>query len=797
MFNFLTIEIPNLIVIIYLDKHMLKLLWICFLLSFIPTNCRELDASFVQAKPAEFSYELSVEEEPLYSLQANFNFLNLDDTLSNYRGENVKIAVIDSGLDIDHQEFKDSNGNLVNISYDSAYVKRNVNTGVISFQTITDYGFSIIDDDNTQYNSHGTAVCGVIASRVNKVGITGIAPEVELMVLKTEYYIDQLKEGIIYAVDHGAKIINLSCVIYKSSYSAIDSYFTSAINYAKNKGVIIVAAAGNDSKTEKAYPAAYSDVIGVGALADGSGNLLASYSNYGIDNTTLVAPGTFYLPKNNAPDYYTKVSGTSFACPAVAAAIALFESKFPDATREQVIEKLLKSSDDLGDNQKFGNGRLNISRYLDQYPVTGVQLSEHELNLEVGEQYILEATVFPLNASNQEKLFISDDENIVTIDELTGEIEALSVGNTDVGVITDDGSFIDQCKINVVPKVIVTEVESITLNPDSLILKIGQKLQLIATILPENATNKEIFWSSSDSNVATIDSNGTITALKEGNATLTATTSNNKKDFCSLTVPKLETPQLIIDDSNFDYKIPFKNHLDASSLNIFYRDQYGKQRLLSSQEVTFTYDASRLGIQNLTIAYLDLSKTLEIFVTNKGAIEYDGTTNFFTPSQQAEAYSLFFISTTELGTFDSDAWAMLHEEFDFMIPASQELLLREDLNSFKSRYRKYVALGYLDFIDEELFENSSSDDTSSNSSFDSENIETSSDLTSATDSSLSSSSETSTSFNNFQNTSESNPQNSTTDPHNKNSFSLYIILLSVGTLSLLVLSLVLFIKKKK
>ncbi len=405
------------------------------------TNIQYDELKYARAHPAD-TFELKASNEPLYNSQKNLNYLNLGNTLDNYRGDGVKVAIIDSGINIDHQEFKDINGyKYTDISLDSAYLKRNAYS--ITAQTINNYGYNIIDDTN----GHGTEVAGTIASRVNELGITGIAPNVELMILKTEYYLDQLEYGIRYAVDHGADIINLSVQAYKEDYSNIDTFFNDAVKYAKDNGVIIVAAAGNKATSEKCYPASCDDVIGVGALKDGTNNQKAEYSNYGTDNVYLVAPGTFYLPSIESSTSYVTVQGTSFASPAVSGAIALFKSKFPNATYEQVLSKLDDSLIDLNDRNYFGNGRIDISRYLEQYPILSAEFNSHYIEMTVGEVLTPKVNILPENATNKNMLFMADNEDIISIDEETGTMTALQEGNTTIYFLTDDGNFMDECEV--------------------------------------------------------------------------------------------------------------------------------------------------------------------------------------------------------------------------------------------------------------------------------------------------------------------------------------------------------------
>ncbi|MEO0598648.1 MAG: S8 family serine peptidase [Chloroflexota bacterium] len=187
-------------------------------------------------------------------------------------------------------------------------------------------GYDFVDDDNDPNDTfgHGCGVAGVIAANTNNgIGIAGIAPNVQIMPLRV---LDNLGLGsysnianaIIYAVDNGADIINLSLAGPTSSVM-----LEAAVAYAVDSGVVVIAAAGNFGQPNAFYPAAYPSVIAVASI-DPVTFERSSFSNYGAD-VDVLAPGRDILTTNLAGDYEF-VSGTSFAAPIVAGITAMSEA---------------------------------------------------------------------------------------------------------------------------------------------------------------------------------------------------------------------------------------------------------------------------------------------------------------------------------------------------------------------------------------------------------------------------------------------------------------------------------------
>jgi subtilisin family serine protease len=270
----------------------------------------------------------------------------------------VLVAVVDTGINYYHPDLIDNYAPL---------------------------GYNWVDGNNDPMDDsgHGTHVAGIIAASLNnRIGIAGLA-QVRLMAEKAldvegTGYASDLADAIIHATEQGAEIINMSWGDTVSSAVLHD-----AITYAYDSGVLLVAAAGNDNSSTKLYPAAYSEVISVAATDQNDAK--ASFSNWG-GWIELSAPGVNVYSTFLAGYQYE--SGTSMAAPHVSGVAALVWSRFPNATRDWVRDRLHSSTDDLGGagfDVYFGYGRVNAERALTINDVAVVNVTV--LKTIVGEGY--------------------------------------------------------------------------------------------------------------------------------------------------------------------------------------------------------------------------------------------------------------------------------------------------------------------------------------------------------------------------------------------------------------------------
>ena len=164
--------------------------------------------------------------------------------------------------------------------------------------------------------------------------------------------------------------------------------------------------------------------------------------------------------------------------------------------------------------------------------VSSVSLDKTSVSLNVGESVTLAATVKPDNATNKTVSWSSSNASVASVDA-SGKVSAVAEGTATITAKAGDKTA--TCSVTVTKKVVA--VESVTLDKSSLELNEGETATLAATVKPDNASDKTVTWSSSKTSVATVDASGKVTAVAEGNATITAK-AGNKSATCSVTVTK-------------------------------------------------------------------------------------------------------------------------------------------------------------------------------------------------------------------------------------------------------------------
>ena len=275
--------------------------------------------------------------------QYNLGLIDIYDAWNIETGSSeVMVAIIDSGIDTDHEEFV---GKISPLSF-NAYTE--------------EVGIQYVEDDL----GHGTNVAGVIAAvRNNSIGIDGLTDNVQLMVIKANrpgedtYANSLIAKGIYYAVNNGARVINLSL-----GSTSEDSGVKTAIEYAYAHEVFVVAASGNDGNDIPFYPAALEKSISVSSV--NSTATISTFSNYGT-TIDLAAPGENIIT-THLENGYAQVSGTSFAAPHVAGFLALLIS-YELYSFDEIYENIYRTSIDLGTEGKdiyYGNGLINAYNAL-------------------------------------------------------------------------------------------------------------------------------------------------------------------------------------------------------------------------------------------------------------------------------------------------------------------------------------------------------------------------------------------------------------------------------------------------
>jgi subtilisin family serine protease len=205
---------------------------------------------------------------------------------------------------------------------------------------------------------HGTHVSGIIAAaRNNNIGVDGVADNVKIMMIRAvpdgDEHDKDIALGIRYAVDNGAKVINMS---FGKSFSPQKTWVDEAVKYAESKGVLLIHAAGNDAEnidTAENYPNNIylankhraSNWITVGASGDEkAGGITAMFSNYGKDQVDVFAPGVKIYSTLPGGNKYGNLQGTSMACPVVAGTAAFLMSYFPSLSTDQIKYCIEKSA---------------------------------------------------------------------------------------------------------------------------------------------------------------------------------------------------------------------------------------------------------------------------------------------------------------------------------------------------------------------------------------------------------------------------------------------------------------------
>ena len=179
-------------------------------------------------------------------------------------------------------------------------------------------------------------------------------------------------------------------------------------------------------------------------------------------------------------------------------------------------------------------GRCVVTVVDDAIEVTGVSLDKTDAAVHVGEILELHANVAPAEATNKSVRWYSSDPDIASVDG--GTVSGVSAGSVVITVITYDGGYSASCNVDVLPPVI--HVTSVSLDKTSVTMKVGDSSYLSATILPPDASDRSLVWSSSDSRVVSV-SGGSLKAITPGTATITVTAEGGVTAACEVTVEPL------------------------------------------------------------------------------------------------------------------------------------------------------------------------------------------------------------------------------------------------------------------
>ena len=330
----------------------------------IPCNCRyKVIKNNVYRFPNvnSFSFYLPDPLEKDQKWLSLINGIGLDNIST---GKGILIGVLDSGVELDHEDLK---GQIIDW-YNSA-------------------------DNNTDVEDwlgHGTAVVGIMGAIAhNGNGIIGVSPDAKYVVVKITHKWDDtfddysVAKAIYYLVDKGCRIINMSIQMSKKSEVVED-----AINYAKKNGVILVSAAGNRQDSPEMYPASNPYVLGVSAVDEN--NNIAQFSSY--DNNTFI----FTIGENILTTYigntYLPQSGTSFSAPIVSGIIADILSLNKYLTLDDIKKIILASTN------KFVNGTdFKILDAKNSLISTGIQFYSNKYEYHEGDNISIMAKFPPMS----------------------------------------------------------------------------------------------------------------------------------------------------------------------------------------------------------------------------------------------------------------------------------------------------------------------------------------------------------------------------------------------------------------
>ncbi|MCQ2183936.1 MAG: Ig-like domain-containing protein [Bacteroidales bacterium] len=186
-------------------------------------------------------------------------------------------------------------------------------------------------------------------------------------------------------------------------------------------------------------------------------------------------------------------------------------------------------------------------------PVTGVIIDKHELELYVGDRAVMTAKVLPEDANNNRVTWTSSKTTVAKIVSATGVLTAVSAGVAEITVKTTEGGFTDVCTVTVIQG--TQPVTGVELDKASLRLRVGGTYELYAKVSPVDAANKKVTWTTSASTVASVDSNGKVTAKDAGSCTITATTADGGfVSKCEVKVVGFDTNIGELDETGYEWE---------------------------------------------------------------------------------------------------------------------------------------------------------------------------------------------------------------------------------------------------
>lgn len=245
-------------------------------------------------------------------------------------------------------------------------------------------------------------------------------------------------------------------------------------------------------------------------------------------------------------------------------------------------------------------------------PVTGVTLDKTSLDLKTGDNTTLTATVNPESATNKDVTWISDKPEIAAVEG--GTVTAKAAGTAIIAVTTIDGGKIATCKVTVTPKTV--PVSGIQVQGAASIY-VGDTTKLTATVTPTNATNQKVTWSSNNESVATVGTDGTVTAVSAGTATITVTTEDGQKTAaCTVTVLSVDRTKLFALLQGSGVLLATPTSADGSEFSsdqkwVTVAEKQALQTVVDSAKTV--YDSSTADKDTVDTAYRNLQTAVTTF----------------------------------------------------------------------------------------------------------------------------------------------------------------------------------------
>lgn len=331
---------------------------------------------FVFAEPAYIAHPISTPSDPLLDKQWHLDLIHALEAWEIDSGSSdIVVGVTDTGIDWDHPDLVDA------IHYNEADpIDGEDNDGNGYVDDYRGWNFYNNNNDPDELSwSHGTHVSGLAcASTNNGIGVAGTGYLTKVLPVKCG---DKLElthgyEGIIYAYERGAQIINCSW-----GSTSITEFGHSIVRFVANEGVLLVGGAGNNNNDYDFYPASFKEVLSVAASDSLNGKAIFSSYNYNVD---ITAPGQVVLSTKNGAGVYETESGTSMSAPIVAGAAALVIHRFPQLTPQQVMAQLRETTDDIYGYEnndmyqdQLGTGLLNMERALQDLVPVSIRIDSH------------------------------------------------------------------------------------------------------------------------------------------------------------------------------------------------------------------------------------------------------------------------------------------------------------------------------------------------------------------------------------------------------------------------------------